>query len=441
MKKSLFFVTLLTIFGPVLLLANDENSPSANLTEKISPILNRSAFLGPNPPTELAEGRLKVYQPVVVSVVASLKSRQPERDLESWTETKRPAVTAQSICPNPISAFVKKSKTGSPYTFVVFPGSYATWKRGSFTSQTSDVLDQKFDDANIIAFPGYLSPAFLEGACSQIPWDGIGMAKDFFARINVQLKQMNAQASKTGLIGFSGGGFLAIAMLGHDAELVNSGQDRTFGLGAMAFSPILHARTAFHNLDSQFAKSSIDPKLGLTTTDMSNLWYMLRHLGPPKWNQISDLYANNPQEFIDRSFNEFTIEDLHDTVEAVGVGDLDGELTYENVYVQNGFAKSHNLTHADQKSVDALFDHETDVRPLIQKISAPLLIYFSQDDPVLSHADSSEKQPPVITGILNSARENKNAWYLTQSLAHTRAPCLIRFLTIWSRHFSIRNMK
>jgi hypothetical protein len=256
----LLYWTFLTFF--VTVVANAQVNP------EVSRLLNQSIFAGELPPREVAPG--VSYNPVVVSVVASLKSRQYEKDLSRWEELSLPA-TPNSICPGTMKAYFKRSASGSPYTFVVLPGSYATWKRGSFSNQTAAVLDSKFDDPNLVAFAGYLSPEFLHGTCNKIPWDGIKITSDFYVRLARLLAEVGAKSTGTGLIGFSGGAFLTIGLLAADSDSVRAGGNRVFGLGGMSFSPILHGRTTFNNLDSKFKASRIDKSLGLTTMDLGNI--------------------------------------------------------------------------------------------------------------------------------------------------------------------------
>jgi hypothetical protein len=387
------------------------SASSFSAEQDLRKILDRSVFGQASPPRSLAEGKLTQYNPIVVSVVASLKSRLPKRE-DDGIEILLPPGKQSTICPHPITAHLTPSKSGSPYTFVILPGSYATWTRGSFSNQTAAVLREKFNDPNILSFAGYLGPEFLEGTCKEIPWDGISIAKDFYSRIGIYLQSVNADPARTGVVGFSGGGFLTSAMLAHDANAVRSGAPRVFGLGGMSFSPILHGRTAFNNLDTRYRGSKIDRSLGLTTRDISNSWYMVkiwiksRSFDPPTWSDIADFSQEDPETFVDRAFNEFTVSDLVDTLKAVkfDLSRILGELSYYNVYVRTGFAMSQKSL---PENLDRAFDEATSVDSIYAAIDRPLLIYFSQDDPVLSSHDGSG-QPQVITDILARASKNPN---------------------------------
>jgi broad specificity phosphatase PhoE len=406
LRFSICACAMVTFFGT----AFAENS-------KVDTLLNKSAFSGETAPNNLIPGITLSYNPAVIAVVASLKSREPNKQKFRWQKLQLPPHES-SICRGPMTAFLKATRSQSPYTFVILPGSYATSTRGSFTHQTVEVLDRKFHDPNIITFAGYLSPEFLRGTCSAIPWDGVRIANDFYARLRILLSDIGASQNQTGVLGFSGGGFLTIGILAADAEAARTGMSRIFGMGGMSFSPILHARTAFTNLDSRHQRSQIDKSLGLTTMDWNNIWYLITHLGPPGWKQIPDLYKANPGEFVDRAFNEFTVVDLADTLEAVAVKSRHQPLSYYNAYVKDGFQNDSGVSNRD---VDGAFDRATDVGLLLSKVDRPLLVYFSKDDPILSNSESAD-QPAAITNVLNEGRRNPSVTVFNPTYgAHTGA--------------------
>ena len=207
-------------------------------TQSVRNVLEKSIFDKNQPPESMLEGQITHYQPLSLAIVSSLYSRLPERDDDLYAQVDLPPLENSDICPNPIKAFVKLSKQDNPHTFVILPGAYATWKRGSFNNQTIAILDKHFNDPNIISFAGYLSPPFLKGVCNKIPWDSVSIAKDLYSRLSIYLNEIKADPSSTGLIGFSGGGGLAAIMLSEDSH-----SERLFGLGGAVFSPTLHGRT------------------------------------------------------------------------------------------------------------------------------------------------------------------------------------------------------
>jgi hypothetical protein len=394
-------------FLPASLIASLWISSAYPIDPRVAEALAQSSFYSNTRPASVTPDSAVSYDAMLMSVLASTKSRLPERDETRWQAISLPAVHKEAFCPGPMKGYLKRSATNSPYTFIILPGSYATYTRGSYINQTTDVLSVEFNDPNIITFPGYLSPDFLSGTCVKIPWDHRTISKDLFERLSQELQSIRATPATTGLIGFSGGATLAADILAADAIATKAGSTRRFGLGAMSFSPILDGRTAFANLDTRHKNSRINPNLGLTTMDPNNLWYLLMH-GEPDWQDVLALYSQSPIEFDDRSFNEFTIEDLYSTVSSVGIGagflQRRGLLTYYDVYVYEGFQKDTKVSDAD---VDAAFDRATDLRPTFAAVDRPLLIYFSQDDPVLSNSESAD-QPAVISDILSAAKTNPN---------------------------------
>ncbi len=418
--------------------------------EKRSTVLNvlkESVFGNDTPPQSLANGQVTTYDPMYLAIVSSMYSRLPERDDSQYNQVNLPPISDSNyrkvmkysdVCPNPIKAFVKLSKQKNPHTFILLPGAYATWKRGSFNNQTISALENHFNDPNIISFAGYLSPAFLEGVCDEIPWDALSIARDLYSRLRVYLNTINSNPFKTGVIGFSGGGGLAIELLATDsqtqmdqrntlhAELESqTKENRLFGLGGAVFSPTLHGRVIFHNLDT--AISEIEHTKALTTIGFKNIVFMaLAHRDlKMNWEDIIDYYEYDPQDFLERAFNEFTHVDLADTLKAVGVDPLNinGELSYYNAYVNTGFRETlHSALQTEieayqgkpvnlggmvlpEGELDTLYDKETNIKPALDQIDRPLTIYLSQDDPVLSSYNAGG-QPQAITEILKSAGKN-----------------------------------
>ena len=435
--------TFQTLAGNQKLVEHDSYSKQqANVLE----VLQKSVFGKDTPPQSLANGQVTTYDPMYLAIVSSMYSRLPERDDSQYNQVNLPPISDSNyrkvmkysdVCPNPIKAFVKLSKQKNPHTFVLLPGAYATWKRGSFNNQTISALEAHFNDPNIISFAGYLSPAFLEGVCDEIPWDALSIARDLYSRLRVYLNTINSNPLKTGVIGFSGGGGLAIELLATDsqtqrnkrntlhAELeAQTKENRLFGLGGAVFSPTLHGRVIFHNLDT--AVSEIEHTKALTTIGLKNIVFMaLAHRDlKMNWEDIIDYYEYDPQDFLERAFNEFTHVDLADTLKAVGVdpSKINGELSYYNAYVNTGFREDVRLAFQGEieayqgptnlvemvlpeGELDSLYDKETNIKPALASIDSPLTIYFSQDDPVLSSYNAGG-QPQAITEILQSAGKN-----------------------------------
>ena len=347
--------------------------------------LEKSIYNQQLPPSAFVDGIEMPYDPFVVSIVSSLRSREPKRKASEWESKPLPPLSPDTACALPLEAHVHKSKTGSRYWFVILPGAYATWKRGSFTNQTSSILKEHFQDPNILALAGYLSPEFLEEKCQHLPWNALSFGVDIYSRLRMFLKAQGADPARTGILGFSGGGTLATRILAEDGIA----STQIFELGGMAFSPILDARVTFRNLDTRFRKSPIPQAHGLTTMDVCNVVFLVKNFGPPTWQQIPSLREKNPEEFEARAFNEFTNVDLVDSLKSVGFEFSrfpESQLNYHGVYVEKYFRGSASINHYE---LDRVFDQAMDLRPYLKQIRRPLFIYFSQDDPVLSDPDGT----------------------------------------------------
>src|SRR4051812_47253510 len=96
----------------------------------VDDILNKSSFL--QKPKTMLGGVVDQYDPILISLVASLKSREPARIESQWEDLElSPQKDYQGACPGVMKAKMLRSRSGSPMTFVIMPGSYATYKNGS----------------------------------------------------------------------------------------------------------------------------------------------------------------------------------------------------------------------------------------------------------------------------------------------------------------------
>ena len=314
-------------------------------------------------------------------------------------------------------ALVRFSQTNSPYTFILLPGIYTSSELKGHNNQTIAALDKHFDDPTIISFAGYLSPQFLKGTCNKIPWDILSLSKDLYSRLRTYLIKIKANPQYTGIIGASGGAGLIPLMLANDAQ--NSSEDPDiddrssipkdlfFGLGGIAFSPTLHGRTVYHNLDNSYQISSSHTLQTLTQRTWANTWLFLKTGGKISWTDVADLYALDPINFLHKASNEFTLVSLNNILKAIGVNkdQLNGPFSYYDVYINTGFRNDKSIS--SNSNIDALYDKATDIRPFLDQITQPFLIYFSQDDPIASSYNNSG-QPEVITDILYHAQNNPN---------------------------------
>lgn len=329
------------------------------------------------------------YDPRLISAVASLRSRYPDK-ASSWTTFEVPAVGPRKTCPRPIPVMLHKSKRTTADTYVILPGSFASLKRGSSVNQTAVTLLSRFGDANIVAFPGYMTPDFL-AACDDLPWDWHSVAADIYARLSRIFQKIGATADRTGVVGFSGGGLLTLAILSLDSE--KQPGNRLFGLGGIAISPILDAETAFEILDSSFVKTAIEKDLTLTSYDVRNLLRMTKLASRSMIQVMIDTWTAAPTEFRDRFYNEFTTDDLKTAIRVVG-GSEDAAAGYARVFNLRAAArKQHTGAEA--------------VKKVLNSIQVPALLWFADDDPVLA-TKPDESVDPRVKSVIAYARQNPN---------------------------------
>ena len=120
------------------------------------------------------------------------------------------------------------------------------------------------------------------------------------------------------------------------------------------------------------------------------------------------IYKKNPSDFIDRSFNELTIVDLRNMLKTIHLyeNSVNGQLSYHNTFINNGFKKDQQITGVDNTRLNTLFDKETDIIPYLVAINSPFFIYFSQDDPfVIYNNHNPSLQQPIIQ-VLEEADNN-----------------------------------
>ena len=380
----------------------------------------------------LEEEQVRTYDPILVTVFSNLRSVLPQRDDDEWIQEELLSLSDKisHFCPKPIKAFIKNSNTNSPYTFVILEGTFSEWEKGISSNQVVATLDKYFNKPVIINLGGYLSASVLEESCSNIPWSINVMARDLYMRLYNYLEKNQAKSEYTGIIGVSGGGGLAINIMGMDAayakQRIGNGdllelpvfERRLFGLGGISISPTLHGRIIFNKLDRNVKGVR---HLGFFNTvrwdweDAYYIWFFIESMFSHKWfeldwSDISVLYEEHNLEFKARFYNEFTryLEMMLEALSPnIDMGQIDKELSYHNIFVQASL-KRNWPTHFQQseESLKTIFDRGTKFTPYLENIDKPFFIYLSQDDPLYTNKEGG--QPRAITKILEQANENPN---------------------------------
>ena len=440
-----FCLIIFTAFSLEIGFNSEHSSTTPKKIIQLNEVLENSALTAHRDPEAIAK-RLDIpeYDPMLLAVLATVQSELPKRQ-GKWKTIQLPPSEEAKTCSQSISVILRQSPTNSPYTFIILPSPYASWKDGSSTNQLSHILDQNFNFPNILAFNGYLSPHFLRKSCESIPWNIVSISKDLHLRLRQYLNENNLSPEHTGLIGVSGGGSLAIAMLA-EASGFSKKYDvkNTFELGGMSFSPFLHGRAILNNLDTRHAQSTINPNWGLSTGDLKNLWYFLNVFTLSKQEQVLYLYNKNPREFRQRVFNEFTVSYLRDTLKALRYhpSDINGEVNHYDVYINTGFfqdmntnklAKNvttrkasinipvfssmnytsdvtipdsfHTVTY-NRSVINNAFDQATSLQKLLPLIEQPLFIYSAKDDLIISFPNETDSLFNFSTEVLESAKNH-----------------------------------
>ena len=384
---------------------------------------------------ESLNAKINRYDPILFSVLSNHISKTPNKDEDRWLQVELPPNEQSIDCPNNIRIMFKKSKRKNPYTYVIFTGGFAAFKEGTYVNQFSDIFNRKFKDPNIIAFPGFFHPDFLENSCESIPWDKVSISRDVYLRLRKFLRSIEADPEYSGIVGVSLGAYFTLMMLGHDSRFIDQQDENSvvFGLGGIAISPPLDAITTYKHLDGKSEENHIHPSISLTTHDIGNIYNWLRYLlFLERTENVVNFFESKRSEFVGRTFNEVTSVGLSRMLSGIDFNkDQLREVGYYHIFVETGFIES--LTDSDSKQVltdshplsykgyenlelkvplgsdsgiEKLYRLAT--KPFLRFMDHPILLYLSQDDPILYSQDSSGKLPEVITGFLDEASQNKN---------------------------------
>ena len=249
--------------------------------------------------------------------------------------------------------------------------------------------------------------------------------KDLYSRLGKFLKDIKSNPEFTGIIGISLGAYSTAMLLGYDAiQTLNN--ENIFGLGGIALSPTLHARTTYENLEKRQEDSQMDPSKGFTTKD--NAFNYFRYRLYRGYEGFVAYFEGNKNDFIGRIFNEVTYADLNEMLLSINVDRRRiGEINYHNIFIHTGFrdylnqdrynlvpsSKSISLLSDEEISkIYALYDLFVNPVPYLQAIDRPLFLYLSKDDPLLF--PDNPRLPETITDILEEASQNKNIMIFCQ---------------------------
>lgn len=300
--------------------------PFVEYAPALAQITAHSIFQGNVPPPFITiDDTAYPYDPLLLSVLIPLYTQRPDLGHVRFREYKLPPPTFdirgsrppnQLQCPGSTSAYVRYTSPNAP-TFVILSGSFSEWKSGKHLNLVIHEILSLNSDANIITFDGFLSSTFLLSSCQTLPWPSSRFSVDLYNRLALLLAHLDINTQAVGLIGFSGGGRIALEMMALASEPHR--EDHLFGLGALAVNPVLHERLTFATIDRKYRRTS--PALSDIRNLFSVLPHILAHLIPFSKDTIIhglvSLYQNNPHDFHQRVWNEFIDVDLKHALRAV----------------------------------------------------------------------------------------------------------------------------
>lgn len=394
-----------------------------------SPDETYSAFITP---FIQGEQRSYIYSPSLLTIAAGIESRNYDRgDSSTW---QRESLSWKSIFESyytrPVSIYVHRGSASEKRIFLLLGSSYSTWQRGTWTNKVINLLRREFGDPHIIAMPGFLTPEVLESRPRRPMMTVREPALDLYARLRdwiseEERKGLIPKDFQMGILGFSGGGSLAIALLAEDQrqfDLRGGQRRRLFDRGAIALSPVLDAPTSFGALDRANAildQEGFPAGRALTKPIFPDfLLALLRGFSASNPKPYLRLTAKKSSvhsaarrhELIGRFYREFQVVDLATVAAApweesaevrreVKKVEKRGPLNYGNFFTK--VARS----EGDEDSLE---------RTLSQIKGAPLYIVFPQDDPVLSRVDpeiAGRKvvgMPKPLNQLIARARTKEN---------------------------------
>ena len=370
------------------------------------------------------------YDSVITTLAAGLESRNYDKGYWKKRELNWPrGGEGQYYKKNPI-VYTQFNTSESAPLIIIFGSSYSTWRRGTWTNKlvalTKEILGNQ---VNFLAFPGLLTSEFLGYEAEAPDLTGSRVAHDLRKRLINYVEEIqpsssgNIDLNKVYLVGYSGGGSLALAMAGIDGH-----QDQDYKLitgGVLSFSPILDVRNSFRVLDygrKWALEQGLPSGKGLTTVGslIEGLFKPLSYKYILQYTSRGSLESNrfiissklSEKDKIKQMFyNEFSIVDTKTTANSsqgdtyVWKSDKAYWSYHQDFYENYAFNKQKKLGWIPK---DARLDDIVDTTKLHSEISVPTHIVFAKDDPVLSLAPEDLQVPKVIEDKLKSLQENSS---------------------------------
>jgi len=368
-------------------------------------------MVAPDPEAQL------LYDPSLTTLLAGLESKSYRRNDRQWKKTPldpNGTPVAFRYYARSVTTWVRKGNRDDR-VFVILGSSYSTWKRGTWTNKTSVILKRCFPDASIMVMPGFLTPEVLSARPLIPELDGTLVARDLYRRMRYHFERNWARLPEVGLIGYSGGGALALSLLAEDETYAaEHGKTRLFRLGGIAYSPVLDPLAAFEVLDagSRWADSNgYSSRKAITTPVIPDLLFAaLKNRGP--WNL--DYYAryllDTPEmaearrDLRARFYREFALVDLRGVIDAhyqISPAEVCPVTNHQKFYRDIVFPLHQQIVPelVGSRTIEEYASLPHTLRGLR---SSRAYIVFPLDDPVLSCAQTNGEivpHPRVIAAL------------------------------------------
>ena len=374
----------------------------------LAQIMSRSSFYQDDPPKIQLQVQHQPlpYHPELISVAASLASRHPAHTyLTSTYEMVAQPAHQHPACAAPITAYLTHFHSpGSaaitpddnyPPVFIILPGSFSHWHSGGHIHQIIHLLTTYLDKFYVIGLDGILSQPFLSHSCSALPWHSKHLAEDIYHRLKALTTTLGIQASRTSLIGTSGGGAIGLHML----ATASTESQPLFQQGALIISPVLNSELTFATIDHMVHQTKHQRVL-------SDPLYF-RHLVIPFIQRGSltiyphDLitaFQRSSQEFTERFYNEFIYVNLKESLTALKLAQPPVQQYRDTFQISAPQIAGHSQPQQ-------AFQTANDLSYALKVITTKTLIHFPLDDPLLSDV---EQRISTIRPLLTQAATNPN---------------------------------
>ncbi len=398
------------------------SSPASQLVRKrkrvFDSFIQDSTFYGPKKPSYVPfRGHDFPYDPLLLPVLSVVRSASPHYQktgvFKKITLPKSELFKEQSNCPLPFEAYIREASDSDAFTFLLLPGTYTQWKTGVFYNQTLAWIDRQHPGARVLAFNGFLSDPFLR-SCVELPWNMNVFAHDLRMRLENVYAEWKVDKERSGVIGYSGGGNMALRLLGIDSQ--KPSRSRLFAGGGFVGSPVIHHSESFRVLDA--IASTVPHRLSFSSADYSfdfifkTLPYLFTRGFQVTTKRLLDYYKHDPKNVNDRLINQIAYVELLNMMNALSIPNIrhPKRPTYNEVFIHYGL-RHLPIANASYEEKLAYYETINDMTQSILHIHHNTVMYFSLDDPFL--IDNRKEASSEVMRVLDIAASNPHIMVYT----------------------------